>query len=145
MYFGHKHVETGPNCFQELVTFLKYHMPLSKLNFLFHLKSKNLLILWKCNSHLQYYKIYSSFSIKLQEINFYTCEEYKTEREAQQPSRAQSCELHAISDLLKIRLDDWEGGGGGGGGGAVKTLLFISGWTSMHKICTNIFKMNNLN
>ena len=29
MYFGQKHVETGPNCSDELVTFLKYHMPLS--------------------------------------------------------------------------------------------------------------------
>ena len=29
MYFGHKHVETGPNCSHELATFLKYHiMPL---------------------------------------------------------------------------------------------------------------------
>ena len=30
MYFGHKHVETGPNCSCELATFLKYHMPLSR-------------------------------------------------------------------------------------------------------------------
>ena len=29
MYFGHKHVETGPNCSYELATFLKYHMSLS--------------------------------------------------------------------------------------------------------------------
>ena len=28
MYFGHKRVETGPNCSHELATFLKYHMPL---------------------------------------------------------------------------------------------------------------------
>ena len=28
MYFGHKLVETGPNCSHELATFLKYHMPL---------------------------------------------------------------------------------------------------------------------
>ena len=28
MYFGHKHVETGANRSHELVTFLKYHMPL---------------------------------------------------------------------------------------------------------------------
>ena len=61
----------------------------SKLNFLFHLKSKtNLVFLWKCNSHLQYYKIDLSFSIKLQEINLYVCEEYKTEREARQSNRA---------------------------------------------------------
>ena len=26
MYFGHKHVETGPNCSHELVTLLKYHI-----------------------------------------------------------------------------------------------------------------------
>ena len=29
MYFGHKHVEIGPNCSHELATFLKYHMPLN--------------------------------------------------------------------------------------------------------------------
>ena len=29
MYFGHKHVETGPNYSHELSTFLKYHMPVS--------------------------------------------------------------------------------------------------------------------
>ena len=28
MYFGHKHVETEPNCLHELATFFKYHMPL---------------------------------------------------------------------------------------------------------------------
>ena len=39
-------------------------------------------VLGKYNSHLQYYKIDLSFSIKLQEINLYLCEEYKTEREA---------------------------------------------------------------
>ena len=35
MYFGHKHVETGPNCLHELATFVKYHMPLNltKLSF----------------------------------------------------------------------------------------------------------------
>ena len=37
----------------------------------------------KCNVHLQYYKIDLSFSIKLQQINLYVCEEYKTKREAQ--------------------------------------------------------------
>ena len=25
MYFGHKHIETGPNFSYELATFLKYH------------------------------------------------------------------------------------------------------------------------
>ena len=28
MYFGHKHVETGPNCSHDLATFPKNHMPL---------------------------------------------------------------------------------------------------------------------
>ena len=28
MYFGHQHVETGPNCSHELATFPKYHIPL---------------------------------------------------------------------------------------------------------------------
>ena len=28
MYFGHKYVESGPNCSHEFATFLKYHMPL---------------------------------------------------------------------------------------------------------------------
>ena len=40
------------------------------------------------NSHLQYYKIDFSFSIKLQKIKLYVCEEYKTEREARRPNRA---------------------------------------------------------
>ena len=54
---------------------------LSKLNILFHLKFKNLVTLWKCNSHLQYYKIDLCFGVKLHEINFYSveCEEYKTD------------------------------------------------------------------
>ena len=30
MYFGHKHVETGPNCSHGLATFFKYHMPLTR-------------------------------------------------------------------------------------------------------------------
>ena len=48
---------------------LKADRALSKLNFLFHLKSKaNLVTLQKSNSHLQYYKIDLSFSIKLREI-----------------------------------------------------------------------------
>ena len=29
MYFGHKHVETGLNCSNELSTFLEYHIPLT--------------------------------------------------------------------------------------------------------------------
>ena len=46
--------------------------PLNKLSFVFHLKSKtNLVTLRKCNSHLKYYKIDSSFSIK------WKCEFYK--------------------------------------------------------------------
>ena len=31
MYFGHKHVETGPNRPHELTTVLNYHMPLIPL------------------------------------------------------------------------------------------------------------------
>ena len=58
---------------------LKADRALSKLNFLFHLKSKNLITFWKCNSHLQYYKINLSFRIK----------EYKTEREARDPNRTE--------------------------------------------------------
>ena len=63
--------------------FLKANRAFSRLNFLFHLKSKDLVTLWKCNSHLPYYKIDLSFNIKLQEINLYACEEYKIEREIQ--------------------------------------------------------------
>ena len=49
-----------------------------------------------------------SFSIKLQEINLYVCEEYKTEREARGPNRtelddrisrhrrAHSCDLRSM-------------------------------------------------
>ena len=63
--------------------FLTADRALNKLNSLFHLKlKKNLVTLRKFNSHLQYYKIDLSFSIKLQEINLNVCEEYKTEREA---------------------------------------------------------------
>ena len=70
-------------CHDENV-FLKAGRAISKFNFLFHLKSKpNLVPLRKCNSHLQYYKIDLSFSIKLQETNLNVCEEYKTEREIQ--------------------------------------------------------------
>ena len=29
IFFGHKYVETRPNCSYELATFLKYHMPLN--------------------------------------------------------------------------------------------------------------------
>ena len=28
IYFGHKHIETGPNCSNGIATFLKYHIPL---------------------------------------------------------------------------------------------------------------------
>ena len=35
VYFGHKHVETGPNCSHELDTFLEYHMPLSCVKLVF--------------------------------------------------------------------------------------------------------------
>ena len=61
----------------------------SKLNFLFHLISKtNLVTLRKCNLHLQYYRIDSSFSIRLDKINLNVCDEYKTERETRRSSRA---------------------------------------------------------
>ena len=63
------------------------------MNFLFYLKLKtNLVILRKCNSHLQYYKIDKNFSIKLQEINLRVCEEYKTRR----PKRAKTYELRTM-------------------------------------------------
>ena len=69
-------------CHDESV-FLKADRALSKLNFFFNFKSKtNLITLKKCDSHLQYYKIDLSYSIKLQEINLNVCEEYKTKREA---------------------------------------------------------------
>ena len=43
----------------------------------YYLKSKTSLVtLRKCNSHLQYYNIFLSFSIKLQEINSNVCNEY---------------------------------------------------------------------
>ena len=62
--------------------FLNADRTLSKLNFLFYLKSKtNLITLGKCNLHPQYYKIDLSFSIKLEEIKLNVCDEYKTERE----------------------------------------------------------------
>ena len=56
---------------------------------------------------VQYYKIDLSFSIKLQGINLYVCEEYKSEREARDlnrterddriahPRRSQTFELRA--------------------------------------------------
>ena len=77
---------------------------LSNLNFLFHLQSKTKLVtLRKCNSHLQYYKIDSSLSIKLQEINLNICEEYKSEREARGPNRTE-CEASRFFFPEKIRL-----------------------------------------
>ena len=57
-------------CHDENV-FLKADKALSDLNFLFHSKSKtNLITLIKLRSHLQYYKIDSSISMKLQEIMY---------------------------------------------------------------------------
>ena len=54
---------------------------LNKFNFLFHSKSRTSLVtLTKCNSQLQYYEIDLSFTLKVQEINSYVCEEYKIER-----------------------------------------------------------------
>ena len=55
-------------CLNEVDKFsvgLKADKALSKLNFLFHLKSKiNLVTLRICNSHLQFYKIDLSFIIR---------------------------------------------------------------------------------
>ena len=77
-----KKLSVKRDCHDENV-FLKADRVLSKCNFLFHLKSKtNLVTVKKCNSHIPYIKIDFSFSIKLQEINLYIWEEYKTEREA---------------------------------------------------------------
>ena len=69
-------------CHDENV-FLKADRALSKLNFLFHLKSKtNSVTLKACNSHLEYYKIDLNISIKLQEIKLNVCEKFKTKCEA---------------------------------------------------------------
>ena len=77
--------------------FLFFCRELSKLNFLFHLKSiTNLVTLRKCNSHIQYYKIYFSSSIKLQKINLNVCKEYI------RPS-ARSKEKKARSATIKSR------------------------------------------
>ena len=47
MYFGFKHVETGPSCSHKLATFLKYHMPLNKIyTIILYLKRDNLLTLF---------------------------------------------------------------------------------------------------
>ena len=65
-----------------------YDKAFSKLNFLFHLKTKtNLVTLRKCISHLQYNKIDLSFSIKLQEKNLHVNEEYKSKCKARDPNR----------------------------------------------------------
>ena len=46
MYFGHKHVETGPNYSYKLATFLKHHTPLNfiiayiKFDILYYIKIK---------------------------------------------------------------------------------------------------------
>ena len=53
--------------------FLKNTIEYQKFHFLTKISVKTCLL----NSHLQYYKIDLSFSIKLQEINLYVCEEYK--------------------------------------------------------------------
>ena len=41
MYFGYKHVETGPSCSHKLVTFLKYRMPLTFFTILMEQKNIN--------------------------------------------------------------------------------------------------------
>ena len=45
MYFGHKHVETVPNCSHELATFLKYHMSLMAF---FLILTKNIHFIRNC-------------------------------------------------------------------------------------------------
>ena len=73
---------------------------LSKFNFLFHLKTKNLVILKKCNSHLQYYKIDLSFSIKLQKINDMYAKNIrpsaKRDDRITRPRRAKTCERSVL-------------------------------------------------
>ena len=64
----------------------------------------NLVTLRKCNSHLQYYKIDLSFSIKLQEINLNICGEYKTERKARDPNRT---ELEARDENVPAKQADF--------------------------------------
>ena len=69
-------------CHDENV-FFNADRTLSKLNFVFYLKSKtNSISLRKCNLHLQYYKIDLSLSIKSQEITLNLSEECKTELKA---------------------------------------------------------------
>ena len=84
---------------------LKADRVLSKLNFLFHLKSKNLVTLWKCYSHLKYYKIDLNYSIKLQKIKLYVSEEYKTEREARCLNISERTARRSnISELRAMRM-----------------------------------------
>ena len=95
-------------CHDENV-FLKADTALIKLSFLFHLKSKtNWINLRKCNSHPQFYKIDLSFSIKLQEINLYVCEEHKTEREARDPNRMEREERRSNISGRKARRSNCE-------------------------------------
>ena len=70
-----KNLQIERECYDENV-FLKADRALSELYFHFYLKSKtNLVTLRKFDSHLQYNKIDSSFSIKLQELKLNVCEE----------------------------------------------------------------------
>ena len=60
--------------------FLKVDRASSKMKLVFSFEIKKKLVTFrKCNSHLQYYKINLIINIKLQEINFNVCEEYKIE------------------------------------------------------------------
>ena len=63
----------------------------------------NLLTLSKCNSHLQYYKIDFSFSIKLKDINSNVCEKYKIERKAQALNRTERDDRIPLSYLRPMR------------------------------------------
>ena len=66
----------------------------------------NLVTLKKCNTHLQYYKIDVSFSIKLQEIISNACEEFKTEREARGWNRAEREDRIALPGPAKKKIID---------------------------------------
>ena len=45
--YGHKHIETGPDCSHELASFLKYYIPLKKTTYLLKFeKAKNCKVLF---------------------------------------------------------------------------------------------------
>ena len=51
-------------------------------------------------------KIDLSFSIKLREINFYVCEEYKTEREARDENVPAKGADFVVVDILEVKITD---------------------------------------